>query len=223
LSSADWSTFNGKQAALNGTGFVKISGTTISYDNSTYLTTGNAASTYVPYSGANSNLDLGTHSLSANNLTANGGTNAGRLELKNADNASLIRTGYFVLSPSSNNTIIQFGFGTGASTWKNFGFSSHLIPDNTITLFSLPSGGGTLAVTSNLSAYLPLTGGTLTGALNGTTASFSGLLTINVPTDDTTVGIFHAGGGTPNRGLKISTFVSTNNNGAIHYVNLFRH
>lgn len=38
LSSTDWSTFNGKQAALSGTGFVKISGTTISYDNSTYLT-----------------------------------------------------------------------------------------------------------------------------------------------------------------------------------------
>ena len=36
LSSSDWSTFNGKQAALNGTGFVKASGTTISYDNTTY-------------------------------------------------------------------------------------------------------------------------------------------------------------------------------------------
>ena len=32
------STWNGKQAALSGTGFVKISGTTISYDNSTYIT-----------------------------------------------------------------------------------------------------------------------------------------------------------------------------------------
>ena len=31
--------FAGKQNALSGTGFVKISGTTISYDNSTYLTT----------------------------------------------------------------------------------------------------------------------------------------------------------------------------------------
>lgn len=30
------STWNGKQSALSGTGFVKISGTTISYDNSTY-------------------------------------------------------------------------------------------------------------------------------------------------------------------------------------------
>jgi hypothetical protein len=43
LSAATW---NAKQNALNGTGFVKASGTTISYDNSTYLTTADAASTY---------------------------------------------------------------------------------------------------------------------------------------------------------------------------------
>jgi hypothetical protein len=36
LNSTDWSTFNAKQAALSGTGFVKIDGSTISYDNSTY-------------------------------------------------------------------------------------------------------------------------------------------------------------------------------------------
>ena len=42
------STWNAKQDALSGTGFVKISGTTISYDNSTYLTTSVAASTYQP-------------------------------------------------------------------------------------------------------------------------------------------------------------------------------
>lgn len=36
LSSTDWTTFNNKQNALSGTGFVKISGTTISYDNNTY-------------------------------------------------------------------------------------------------------------------------------------------------------------------------------------------
>ena len=39
LNSTDWSTFNNKQNQLNGTGFVKASGTTITYDNSTYLTT----------------------------------------------------------------------------------------------------------------------------------------------------------------------------------------
>jgi hypothetical protein len=41
LASADWTTFNNKQNALNGTGFVKISGTTISYDNSTYYLVSN--------------------------------------------------------------------------------------------------------------------------------------------------------------------------------------
>jgi len=39
LSSTDWNTFNSKQSTLNGTGFVKASGTTISYDNSTYVPT----------------------------------------------------------------------------------------------------------------------------------------------------------------------------------------
>jgi hypothetical protein len=41
LSSTDWSTFNSKQPALSGTGFVKINGTTISYDNSTYYLASN--------------------------------------------------------------------------------------------------------------------------------------------------------------------------------------
>jgi hypothetical protein len=39
LSSTDWTTFNNKQNQLNGTGFVKASGTTITYDNSTYQVT----------------------------------------------------------------------------------------------------------------------------------------------------------------------------------------
>jgi hypothetical protein len=41
LSATDWTTFNNKQAALSGTGFIKISGTTISYDNSTYYLASN--------------------------------------------------------------------------------------------------------------------------------------------------------------------------------------
>lgn len=51
LTSTDWNTFNGKQAALSGTGFVKSTGGTISYDTNTYLTTASAASTYLPLLG----------------------------------------------------------------------------------------------------------------------------------------------------------------------------
>lgn len=52
------------QPPLNGTGFVKATGTVITYDNSTYLTTGNAASTYVPYTGATGSVNLGANSFS---------------------------------------------------------------------------------------------------------------------------------------------------------------
>lgn len=55
LSSGDWNTFNSKQPALNGTGFVKISGTTISYDNNTYYLASNP-SAYI----ALTNLSAGT-------------------------------------------------------------------------------------------------------------------------------------------------------------------
>jgi hypothetical protein len=44
-----------KQAQLNGTGFVKVTGTTVSYDNSTYLTTSSAASTYASLTGSYAN------------------------------------------------------------------------------------------------------------------------------------------------------------------------
>jgi hypothetical protein len=46
--------------------------------------------------------------------------------------------------------------------------------------YTLPSASGTLALTSALSNYLPLTGGTLTGALTGTNATFSGAVTNQV-------------------------------------------
>ena len=39
LLSSDWTIFNNKQTALSGTGFVKITGTTISYDSNIYITT----------------------------------------------------------------------------------------------------------------------------------------------------------------------------------------
>lgn len=44
ISTTDWANFNSKQAALNGTGFVKMTGTTVSYDNSTYYLASNPSS-----------------------------------------------------------------------------------------------------------------------------------------------------------------------------------
>ena len=56
-------------------------------------------------------------------------------------------------------------------------FTGQLTLGSTITngtyTYTLPSATGTLALTSALSGYLPLSGGTLTGPLGGTSASFS--------------------------------------------------
>lgn len=64
---SDQSSWSAKQAALSGTGFVKISGTTISYDNSTYLTTAAAATTYLPLTGG-----ALTGALTGTNITLSG-------------------------------------------------------------------------------------------------------------------------------------------------------
>jgi hypothetical protein len=107
LSSTDWTTFNNKQNALNGTGFVKASGTTISYDNSTYLTTSAAASTYLPLIG-------GT-------LTNTGGNQNPILSFASSstDMFQWI-TGAFNANMGVGNTMVHF-IGQAAST-KNSGY-----------------------------------------------------------------------------------------------------
>jgi hypothetical protein len=52
-----------------------------------------------------------------------------------------------------------------------------LIFDNSTQTYTFPAATGTLALTSDLGSYLPLTGGTLTGALGGTSATFSSSIT----------------------------------------------
>ena len=51
LTAANWTTFNAKQNQLNGTGFVKVTGTTVSYDNSVYALASRAINTSAPLSG----------------------------------------------------------------------------------------------------------------------------------------------------------------------------
>ena len=49
------------------------------------------------------------------------------------------------------------------------------------------------------------------------TAAPSVPLTVNSTPDHSDIAIFHAGGGTPNRGLKISTFSNTNSNAGVEF------
>jgi len=174
LSSVDWSTFNGKQAALNGTGFVKISGTTISYDNSTYLTTGTAASTYVPYSGATGSVNLGSNNISSNLVTANGsGSTAGQINLR-SDAVFALVNGYGSIASGTTN---QFNLyqTTGAGVFRGAILSLNSISESFTRVYTLPDANGTLALTSDipsLTGYVTIaTAQTITGLKTFSTSS----------------------------------------------------
>jgi len=104
----------GGQPALSGTGFVKISGTTISYDNSTYLTTSSAASTYLPLAGGtltgalNGTSATFSGTIEAPLFFANAG---GSLFLQSASDAITIRQ-----NTTSNNLTIKFN-RSGVNLW----------------------------------------------------------------------------------------------------------
>jgi hypothetical protein len=156
----------GAQAQLNGTGFVKASGTTISYDNSTYLTTDTAQTI------------TGIKTFDFSTLRINSTGTAQVTIFRNSSSTQQANTGINTFGFNSDNDI-YFNKGSIASG-GTFKF------DNTLErVYTLPNASGTIALTSNLGAYLPLTGGTLTGALNGTSASFTGSLTTGAPSGGT--------------------------------------
>lgn len=125
------------QAKLNGTGFVKASGTTISYDNSTYLTTSSASSTYQPL-----DADLTT--------IANLSTSSNDVILQVKSNAWTVRT------PSQFKTDLAITKAdVGLSLAENTAISTWAGSANINTLGTITTGvwNGT-ALTST---YLPAT------------------------------------------------------------------
>ena len=90
--------------------------------------------------------------------------------------ASNLTASYLTLSAygttGPNTTVLRLG--TTASTLSELIFSQ-----TSSYAYTFPAATGTIALTSDLGSYLPLTGGTLTGTLNGVAASFTGLLTVS--------------------------------------------
>ena len=125
---------------------------------------------------------------SSNNIGIGGAANASfKLQVTGSVNlegnvtttgAQFVQNGFYLTNTNAGTTAgytnlwgatdgIFFGLRNGTGGGK-FIFQSATSYD-----YTFPAATGTLALTSNLSAYLPLTGGTLTGALSGTSASFS--------------------------------------------------
>lgn len=172
LSSADWTTFNAKQAALSGTGFVKISGTTISYDNSTYLTTGSAASTYLALAGGTLTGSLnGTSATFTGDLTISS-TNP-RIYLTDTDN----NPDYFISNTDGTftvydvtNSLSRFTIGTTGNAY----FRNAITGGGSITGESLYSNGIISAGTSLSVGTFVSAGGSLTGSALYVTGMTSG-------------------------------------------------
>lgn len=145
----------GGQPQLNGTGFVKASGTTISYDNSTYLT-GNQTITL-------SGDATGSGATSIALTLANSGVTAGTYTKVTVDAKGRVTTGTTLASadlPTYTGTL------TSSQVTTALGYTPYNAtnPNSYIT-------------SSALSSYLPLSGGTLTAALNGTNISANSFIT----------------------------------------------
>jgi hypothetical protein len=134
---------------------------------STFTNAGSGIGVGITLSGASGDGLKVTHSAGrALNIASSG---AGYGIIINNDTASTSIP--FTIQKSGSNVITMSD--TGAAN-----FTGQLTLGSTITngasTYTLPSSSGTLALTSALSAYLPLAGGTLTGPLGGTSAIFSG-------------------------------------------------
>ena len=86
ISTATQTALDAKQATLNGTGFVKSTAGTISYDNSTYLSSSTAALTYLPISNPTATGTLTAPTI-ANTLGATFATTSGFVGINTITNA----------------------------------------------------------------------------------------------------------------------------------------
>lgn len=160
------------QAQLNGTGFVKASGTTITYDNSTYLTTSAAATTYLPLVLSSTTNVVDINGQQFNIYGSAGSYTSGRIIVDPVFSA----IGYQNAGVFDGLKILT----NGNAEFSNSGitrFFNQVRFDSTLTngtyTYTLPSATGTIALTSDipsLSGYVP-TSRTLT--INGTAFDLS--------------------------------------------------
>jgi hypothetical protein len=136
-----------------------------------------------------------TQTITGSKTFSNPTFNNGGISLQNGSSYS--SSGYMNLGGLTDG--LRFTSGGGISNYFN-------LPSSVGYTYTFPAATGTLALTSNLSAYLPLAGGTLTGALSGTTATFSSSVTANslIKTGGTSAQILAADGSVITAGTNIT-------------------
>jgi hypothetical protein len=197
----------GAQSILAGS-FVKAGGTSTQFlkadgsvDSNTYLTTGSAAATYVPYTGATADVNLGTHDLTAergtfeNNgssdtLTVNhtSGSGYGIKVTKGGSNEALYvsktsGSGNAMTVIGGRTSLVDLALSTVTNTAGDFlTLSGGVVHKRTAAEVRTDIGAGT--VTSVAALTLGTTGTDLSSTVaNGTTTP---VITLNVPTASAT-------------------------------------
>jgi hypothetical protein len=176
LSSTDWTTFNNKQSALNGTGFVKISGTTISYDNSTYYLASNP-NAYIPLTALSFVAGSGAYNNTTGVITIPTNTS----QLTNGAN-------FITLVSLSGTAPIQYNNTTGAISITQSGSSSNgFLSSTDWNTFNSKQGAITLTTTGS-SGAATLIGTTLNipnyGSVIGNYVPYTGA------TNDVNLGVY---------------------------------
>ena len=183
LSSSDWSVFNNKQTALSGTGFVKISGTTISYDNSTYYLASNP-SAFIALTA----LSAGT-GISYNNTTGVITNSAPDQTVSLTNGAGISVSGTYP-SFTIASTITQYtdALARASISLTTTGSSGAATYNSTTGVLNIPqySGGGGGSISLAAIGSTPnANAATLTGTvlnLEPASASFGGVVTTGTQT-----------------------------------------
>jgi hypothetical protein len=185
LSSADWSTFNSKQGAITLTttgtsGASTLVGNTLNIPNYTtdlsgYVTLGTAQT-------ITAQKTFTTSGSSDTMIISHGSGSGFALDVIKAGNGEAIRVQK--TSGSGNAMTISGGNFEAGTIVKTGGTSSQFLKaDGSVDSSTYLTTG------SAASTYLPLAGGTLTGALNGTSAAFTGAVSGSAVTITATTGI----------------------------------
>jgi hypothetical protein len=172
-------TYSGGTIYSNNLNFTTNAANTYTLPNATgTLALTSNLSSYVPYTGATQSVDLGYYNIS-NFITQIGQDTdfkGGYVNFKQCTSVNSGNIGYtniFVL----NSTQFGINYMQSSGLNKTAIFDASSITTGYVRTFTFPDTSGTLALTSSLSSYLPLTGGTLTGQLyiNPTNTGTTGL------------------------------------------------
>jgi hypothetical protein len=154
------------------------------FEAPTIVKTGGTSSQFLKADGSVDSNSYALNSSLSLYLPLSGGTMTGilnvgsgnlRIAAEGASNITILRN--FTGTAQGQSGFNHIGFNNS----NNFYFTKNLnngcifsFNNSAYRTYTFPDADATIASTSNLSAYLPLAGGTLTGALNGTSATFTG-------------------------------------------------